>query len=62
MAHPDGEVRRERRGNVLVITIDRSDKVNSFTPKMMGEFVDALEELELKWPKPEPGLDKIKIR
>jgi enoyl-CoA hydratase/carnithine racemase len=46
MAHPDGEVRRERRGNVLVVTIDRSDKVNSFTPKMMGEFVDALEELE----------------
>jgi enoyl-CoA hydratase len=46
MAHPDGEVRQERRGSVLVLHIDRAAKLNGFTPKMMDELVDGLEALE----------------
>ena len=46
MAHPDGEVIQERRGQVLVLRIDRAAKMNGFTPRMMDELVGGLEELE----------------
>jgi len=46
MAHPEGEVRQERRGQVLLVTIDRADKMNGFTPKMMKELIEAFEALE----------------
>lgn len=46
MAHPEGEVRQQRRGQVLQVTIDRAEKMNGFTPKMMQELIEALEALE----------------
>ncbi len=42
----EGEIRRSREGHVLVIEIDRADKRNSFTPKMLGELAAAYDELE----------------
>jgi enoyl-CoA hydratase/carnithine racemase len=46
MTHPEGEVRQERREPVLVLRIDRADKLNGFTPKMIDELVTGLETLE----------------
>lgn len=37
-----GEVRTERDGHILVITIDNQARKNSFTPEMMGQLSDAL--------------------
>ena len=32
MSDPDGEITREKRGHVLVLGINRPDKLNGFTP------------------------------
>lgn len=37
-----GEVRRERAGHVLTITVDRSGKMNGFTPEMFDSLSDAM--------------------
>jgi enoyl-CoA hydratase/carnithine racemase len=44
--HPDGGISTERRGGVLLIGLDRPEKYNGLTPKMVGELVDAYAELE----------------
>lgn len=44
--HPDGSVSVERRGAVLVIGLDRPEKLNGLTPKMAGELVDAFTTLD----------------
>lgn len=41
-AKPQGRVVHERRGHVLIITIDNVAKKNAFTPEMMHELSDAL--------------------
>ncbi|MCU1514314.1 MAG: Enoyl-CoA hydratase [Microbacteriaceae bacterium] len=38
---PDGQVTLERDGNVAVITIDRPHKLNSYTPEMFHQLMDA---------------------
>lgn len=45
-AHPDGDVTTRLDGHVLVITIDREEKRNGFTPKMLEELAKAYTELE----------------
>ena len=41
--HPHGEVRSEIvDDHILVITVDRVEKKNAFTPKIMDELQDAL--------------------
>ncbi len=37
-----GEVRSERAGHVLTITVDRSGKMNGFTPEMFDALSDAM--------------------
>lgn len=44
--HPDGQINVERRGNVLLIGIDRPEKRNGFTPKMFEELAKAYTLLE----------------
>ena len=44
--HPDGEVRIEQRGHLLLIAIDRPEKRNGFTPKMFEELAAAYTRLE----------------
>lgn len=44
--HPDGAIKVERRGRILVMGIDRSDKFNGFTPKMFDELAAAYNQLE----------------
>jgi enoyl-CoA hydratase/carnithine racemase len=44
--HPDGQVRVEQRGHLLLIAIDRPDKRNGFTPKMFDELAGAYTRLE----------------
>ncbi len=44
--HPDGTVTVERRGRVLLIGIDRVEKRNGFTPKMLSELSAACAELD----------------
>jgi enoyl-CoA hydratase len=46
MRDPDGEVRTETRGHVLLIGIDRPEKRNGFTPKMFAELARACSQLE----------------
>ena len=43
---PDGQVKTEVRGNVLLIGIDRPEKRNGFTPKMFTELAQAYTRLE----------------
>ncbi len=43
--HPDGQVSVERRGPVLLMGMDRSEKLNGITPKMFNELTDAYNEL-----------------
>ena len=38
----DGHIRDERDGFLRILTIDRPQKLNGFTPKMMREFAHAL--------------------
>jgi enoyl-CoA hydratase len=44
--HPDGGITRERRGEIYLIGLDRPEKYNGLTPRMMSELVDAFGELE----------------
>jgi enoyl-CoA hydratase len=41
-----GEVRSERTGHVLTITVDRSSKMNGFTPEMFNALSDAMTALD----------------
>lgn len=42
----NGKVTRERDGHVLVMTVDRADKMNGFTPEMFDALADAMGELD----------------
>ena len=44
--HPDGGISRERRGSIYLIGLDRPEKYNGLTPRMMSELIDAFGELE----------------
>jgi enoyl-CoA hydratase len=44
--HPDGQIKVEQRGNLLLIGIDRPEKRNGFTPKMFEELAKAYTLLE----------------
>ncbi|WP_044529552.1 enoyl-CoA hydratase-related protein, partial [Herbaspirillum sp. B65] len=44
--HPDGQVKVERHGSLLLIGIDRPEKRNGFTPKMFEELARAYTLLE----------------
>jgi enoyl-CoA hydratase/carnithine racemase len=44
--HPDGGISVERRGEVLLIGLDRPEKYNGLTPKMVSELIDAFTELD----------------
>lgn len=43
---PDGQIRTEQRGHILLIVIDRPEKYNGFTPKMFIELAKAYTKLE----------------
>jgi enoyl-CoA hydratase/carnithine racemase len=43
---PDGQIKAERRGHLLLIGIDRPEKRNGFTPKMFAELAAAYSQLE----------------
>ena len=45
-ANDTGEVRSERAGHVLTITVDRSGKMNGFTPEMFDALSDAMTALD----------------
>lgn len=42
----DGEIRTERREHVFIITVDRAEKMNGFTPEMFDALADALTTLD----------------
>ncbi|MGR3321727.1 MAG: crotonase/enoyl-CoA hydratase family protein [Pseudooceanicola sp.] len=44
--HPDGQITVERRGDILVMGIDRPEKRNGLTPRMFGQLQDAYELLD----------------
>jgi len=44
--HPDGGISVEQRGALLLIGLDRPEKYNGLTPKMMSELVDAFGRLD----------------
>jgi len=48
---PDGQIQIERRGRILMMGIDRPEKRNGFTPKMLSELAKAHTLLES-----DPGL------
>jgi len=43
---PDGQIKLEQRGHVLLIGIDRPEKRNGFTPKLFNELAAAYSKLE----------------
>lgn len=43
---PDGQIKLEQRGHVLLIGIDRAEKRNGFTPKIFNELAAAYTRLE----------------
>jgi enoyl-CoA hydratase len=43
---PDGRIKTEQRGHLLLIVIDRPEKRNGFTPKMFAELAGAYTRLE----------------
>ena len=43
---PDGQIKVEQRGHILLIGIDRPEKRNGFTPKMFAELAAAYTKLE----------------
>ncbi len=45
-ANDTGEVRSERAGHILTITVDRSGKMNGFTPEMFDALSDAMTVLD----------------
>ena len=44
--HPDGQITQEVRGPTLCIGIDRREKYNGFTPRMLSELRDAYTRLD----------------
>lgn len=44
--HPEGRITTEARGHVLLMGIDRTEKYNGFTPKMVDELTHAYNRLE----------------
>lgn len=46
MSSNDGVVNVERDGHMYVMTVDRSDKMNGFTPALFDQLSDALETLD----------------
>lgn len=44
--HAHGQITTEQRGHTLLMGIDRVEKRNGFTPKMVQELTDAYNELE----------------
>ncbi len=44
--HPDGQVTKEVRGNILLMGLDRAEKYNGLTPKMFTELTDLYNELD----------------
>ena len=44
--HPDGEITQEVEGPILRIGIDRREKYNGFTPKMLADLGDAYTRLD----------------
>ncbi len=44
--HPDGGVTVERRGALLLVGLDRPEKLNGLTPKMSSELADAFTTLD----------------
>lgn len=44
--HADGQVTIERKDNILLMGLDRPEKLNGLTPKMFDELTDAYNELE----------------
>jgi len=46
MRDPDGQIKIEQRGHVLLIGIDRPEKRNGFTPKIFAELAAAYSRLE----------------
>ncbi len=44
--HPDGQITKEVRGHLLLMGIDRTEKLNGLTPKMFEELTAAYNELE----------------
>ena len=46
MSEENGSVSTVQDEHVLIITVDRTDKMNSFTPEMFDQLSDALEKLD----------------
>ena len=46
LPNESGEVRSERNGHVVTITVDRAAKLNGFTPEMFDRLSDALTRLD----------------
>lgn len=44
--HPEGQVTTELRGKILLIGLDRTEKLNGLTPKMFEELTAAFRRLE----------------
>lgn len=44
--HPDGQIRVEPRGRLLLMGLDRPEKYNGLTPKMMRELAEAYTRLD----------------
>lgn len=44
--HPDGQIKLEQRGHLLLMGIDRPEKRNGFTPRMFEELAAAYTRLE----------------
>lgn len=44
--HPDGQVTTESRGHLLLMGLDRTEKLNGLTPKMFEELTTAYNKLE----------------
>lgn len=44
--HADGQVTVETRGSILLMGLDRTEKLNGITPRMFGELTDAYNELD----------------
>lgn len=46
MSEDDGVVTTERDGHVFVMTVDRADKMNGFTPSLFDQLANAMAELD----------------
>ena len=43
---PDGQIRTEKRGRLLLMCIDRPEKLNGWTPKMFAELTAAYTQMD----------------